>query len=342
MFVSSCFLTTAPSLCSAQSEEFGQPEEQEVAFRYARRYLDLNIRSLDKYTVRLKRQQSRMLSRLARKETRVMARIEDKDSAAYARLRSQGPSFDSLSTLACTNIRNASEAVNRGGIRVLPTIDSLNRIEEFLQSKTQGSVSNAIGAPSEFAEKLKSLNNELSYRKQIEKWSLERMAILKSSLCTEGGSITGLKSMEKTAFYASSRIKAYRELAESPSKLEEKALEYLQGAEGFEKALKRPTASSNAQTLTNGNSQQGANIPISATDLEKMGFQTKQGLQRHFQEGFGSQLSGVKQQVGSQLKDYKGQVTSVSDQIRQAKQSIEQTGGTKRLSFGLIRCEVFL
>lgn len=320
------------SLCRAQPVETVRSEENELTFRYGKRYLDLNIRALDKYAARLKRQQSHMLSRLARKERRLMHKLQRSDSAAYARLRGEGRSFDSLSKLAASPATtNSTKPSFQASANVLPTIDSLKRMHGFLQSGSKGVAVSASPELADYSGKLEDLNTELAHRKQIEKWSAERMASIKSGLGGKPSGIVGVRAMEKTTFYASSRIKAYREIAESPTRLEEKALEYLHGTEGFDRALTKPISSVDmAQAPAQGGlSQSNMSKVANAAELERMGLQTKQGVQSHLQQKFENQLSGAQQHLGKQLKEYQQH----TDDIRQVKQSFRQLKATEKPSF---------
>lgn len=282
----------------------------------------------------MKRQQSYMLSRLARKERRLMSKLRRKDSVAYARLSTEERSFDSLSKLAASpSITDTTKGSLQGSVNASPVIDSLKRVQGFLQSGSMGLAAGTSPEVAGYSSKLENLNKELAYRKQIEKWSAERMATLKSGVGSKASSAVSTRDMEKTVFYASSRIKAYREIAETSTKLEEKALEYLQGTDGFSQALSLPTTSPSVQGVAKGNLQQGVNGTISAADLEHMGFQTKQGLQRHLQQSFGGQLNGAQQQLSGKLKDYQQQIGSATSQAKKAKQDLQQLKGAERPSF---------
>lgn len=75
-------------------------QENEQVYVQGKRYLELNIHSLDKYARRIERTQKHLLKQLKRKEERLARKLLRTDSAAYARLKAQPLSFDSISRLA--------------------------------------------------------------------------------------------------------------------------------------------------------------------------------------------------------------------------------------------------
>lgn len=77
-----------------------QAQENEPVFIQGKKYIDLNVRSLDKYARRLERTQKNLLKKLQRKEQRLAKKLLRTDSAAYARLKAQPLSFDSIAHLA--------------------------------------------------------------------------------------------------------------------------------------------------------------------------------------------------------------------------------------------------
>src|SRR5215217_4233328 len=87
-------------LCLLLQFRIARAQDNEQVYVQAKRYLDLNIHALDKYTKRMERTQQQLLRRLKRQEQRLAKKLLRSDSAAYARLKSQPLSFDSISKLA--------------------------------------------------------------------------------------------------------------------------------------------------------------------------------------------------------------------------------------------------
>src|SRR5215217_7819719 len=117
-------------LCFLQSNQ-ATAQENEQIYIQGRRYMDLNIRALDKYAKRIERTQQHLLRKLKRKEQRLAKRLLRTVSAAYARLKSQPLSFDSISKLSRhpDSATQASRAL-KGGQKA---VDSLKGVYAFVQ-----------------------------------------------------------------------------------------------------------------------------------------------------------------------------------------------------------------
>ena len=80
---------------------FGSLAQEEMnAINYGKRYLDINTRKLEKYTLRLKHQQVSLLKKLSRKEEKLAKKLKSKDSVAYTQLADQPITYDSIQRLS--------------------------------------------------------------------------------------------------------------------------------------------------------------------------------------------------------------------------------------------------
>lgn len=115
---------------TAYGQGYATGEEAQIV-QTGRRYLDLNIHALDKYSSRVERQQKLMLKKLKRKEARFARQLKQKDSAAYARYQSDALSYDSISRLLHPDSATLAAKTKRRANKI---IDSLKGVQSFLQS----------------------------------------------------------------------------------------------------------------------------------------------------------------------------------------------------------------
>lgn len=305
-------------------------QEETVLIHQGKKYIDLNIHSLEKYSKRIDRQQKRLLSKLKRKEHRLERKLKNKDSANYSRLSYHSVSYDSINKLLKPDSVTIASKTARKTNKV---VDSLERIQSFITSKSSG-VNSAINITNNKKE-LAQLQSKLEYQQYINQLIDQRSLNLKNFGNSSTTNIPILKGIQKDAFYGKSKMNAFKQMADEPSKAEEAALEYLQGTDGFEAALK---------PKGNENSMQSA---TSADDLEKMGFQTKRQLNAQLKKQFGNNVASVQEKmsseisnwqqktngIGNELKNTKQQIKAAKTDIQQTKQSIKQLKHTNKLGF---------
>jgi len=300
-----CLLLAAGFTAYGQESAIG--EETQVA-QSGRRYLELNIHALDKYARRVERQQKQLLQRLRKKESRFARQLKQKDSAAYARYKSQPLNYDSISHMLQPD---SVALIYKTRHTTYKVIDSLKGVQSFIQKNAAraGIGTSELG---KYTGELGSLQQKLDYSEYINGLISQHTNNLKG-LGTKVN-IPALSGIEKDLFYGKSKIAAWKQVAEEPSKLEEKALEYLQGTKGFDQALSKATTDLNSMPAG-----------MSADDLEKMGFQTKGSVNKALQEKLGSNISQVQQQMGAQVNEWQDKAQGTLAEVKQAKQQIKQT-----------------
>lgn len=279
-------------------------------------YMRSNIGSLNRYNKRLARTQQRLLRRLARKERKLLSRLKKKDSLAYQKL-SNTPSFDSLQALLHPD--SASLAARTRG-RINSSIDSLKKIQSFVEHKA-GTLPTDAGS---YTGKLDALNQQISYQQYLNEQINSRTTAWKNLSAGLKGKVPNIGGLEKVVFYAKEKLKVWKSIADDPTKLEEEALEYLQGMEGFESAF-----ASKSVEQGPGGMQAGMN----ADQLESLGYQTKRQLNAHLQQQFGDQLSGVQQQLGKQVETYTRPLKETASLTKETKQSLHSLKNTQKPSF---------
>jgi hypothetical protein len=153
---------------------------------------------------------------------------------------------------------------------------------------------------------LSRLQQQLNYQQYINGLIDRRTASLKN-LSGTMAQIPTLNTIGKDVLYGKAKMNVWKQVANDPSIAEEKALEYLQGTEGF-------SFNSNSSAMQNA---------TSVDDLEKMGYQTKRQLNAELQKKFGDNLGQVQQQMGSQVAEWQEQAQGLDKEIRQVKQEVK-------------------
>ena len=302
-------------------------QENEQVYIQGKRYIDINIHSLDKYAKRIERTQQRLLNTLKRKEQRLATRLKHTDSAAYARFKSDPLTYDSISRLSRPDSATLAAKTLRGGQNA---VDSLKGVYQFVQSKV-GKVTNTVSgglngtgvnAPelNGYGSQLNQLQGRLSYDQYISDLTSKRGASLEN-IAGNNSTVTG---MQKELYYAKAKIGEWKKMAEEPSRLEEKALEYLQGTQGFDQSM---------STALNGNSNGGMSGNMSVDELEKMGFQSKRLMSTFLQQKFGKNLGGLQQQLGGEVTKWQDNAQNLQGQLKETKQSLQSLRHTEKPSF---------
>lgn len=279
---------------SAQSQEEG------TTVYYAKRYLDINIQSQNKLNEKVARQQSKVLGKLKKKEQKLSKRLQRKDSAGYAKYTQNNLTYDSISKIQ--QPVKARHTVNR-------TVDSLKGVKKFLEDKAHAT-GDGPSVTDGYDGQLNALKGSTAHNHDINKLIGQRTSYLKGIQGEGGKKVRGLKSISKHSFYSNQKVQAYKEIADEPSRAEVKALEYLQGKEGFNHAL----------SYTEGTSLQNMNGK-SLDELEKMGFQTKRQMQTNLQKKLGGNMESVQQRMGGQIKEYQDNL----NEAKKLKQTAKET-----------------
>ncbi len=287
-------------LLTTSSIASGQEEASNI--QQGKRYLDINLHALDKYSTRLKHQQEHLLKKLKRKEQRFANRLQCKDSTAFTSYKEQPITYDSIRKLLHPDsVALASKSRRRSN----DAIDSLKGVQSFLQSK----LSSLSGKSSElqgYDSRLAILNDELNYRTYINDLISQRTSNLKNlGGIAKGKNIPVLKGIQKQVFYGKAKMNAYKEMADEPSEAEDKALEYLQGRQGFDKYMDNARGG-------DGNDMGSLSPDATSGEIEKMGFQTKQQMQATITQKMGKDLGGFSKQMNKGVKTFQENVSNVS------------------------------
>ena len=281
-------------------------QEEAATVYHAKKYLDINIKSKVKFNQRVAEQQARLLKRLKKKEERFARKLKNKDSGSYVRYTQNNLTFDSISRIQ----KPDADAVTKKPVRAIDRfLDSLKGVKNFLEDKAHVS-GDGPSITDGYDAKLNLLNGEAGHNQQVNGFINQRTAYLKNLRANSGKKIHGLKSIQKQTFYSNEKIQAYKQIADEPSLAEEKALEYLQGKEGFDQAL----------SYTEGTSMKNLNGK-SIDELEKMGFQTQRQVQENLQKKLGNNVGPIQQRMGGQIQEYKDYLDKANDVRETAKET---------------------
>jgi hypothetical protein len=303
-------------------------QESAQVYIAGRRYLNLNIHSLDKYAARFERTQRQLLHRLARRERCLARRLGRTDSAAYARYLANPLTYDSIVRLARTRPDSATLAARarRTGEKA---VDTLKGVYAFLQTKAAGlnniagTATGAAGLGS-YAGQISGLTEQLSYSQYIDQLINQRTASLESI----AGSNSLVTGMQKELYYAKSKIAEWKKIAEEPTKAEELALEYLQGTKGFTLDGAGGTAMGAGPV-----SGVGAGGKVSADDLERMGYQTKRQVAAGLQQKYGSNLGAMQGNLSKEVDKWQSEAQGLAANIKETKQALTGLRNTEKPKF---------
>ncbi len=283
---------------------FSASAQEEVStIYYSKKYLDINIKSQTKLNERVAKQQKKVLEKLKKKEGKLAKRLKRKDSTGYSKYSQNTLTYDSISKIQ--QPIKARYTVNR-------SIDSLKGVKKFLEDKAHVT-GDGPSITDGYDGQLAGLKNTTTHNQDINKLIGQRTSYLKGIQGDGSKKVKGIKSISKQSFYSNQKIQAYKEMADEPSRAEQKVLEYLQGKEGFDQAM----------SYTDGNSLQNMNGK-SMDDLEKMGFQTKRQMQANLQKKLGGNLEPLQQNMGGQIKEYQDKLS----EAKKLKQTAKETKST--------------
>ncbi|WP_162903366.1 hypothetical protein [Taibaiella koreensis] len=286
-------------------------QEAEESVTAATTYLDGRTQDLQQYLNRSGKIRERLLKRLRRQEEKMARRLAAKDSALYRQYMSQKLSYDSIAHLShdTTALAKLSQKKNK-------VIDSLRGVQQFLQKQSgklgaASSLAGKAGVDLPYTDKLNQLQQQLNGQQQLDELIRQRTSSLQQ--LAQGQNIGGLAQLQKNVYYAQEKMKSWKALADDPDEAEEKAMEYLQGTEGFSDYLN-----------TGDKAFGGLGNNATAADLQRMGFQTKDQVNSMLQEKLGSSLGAVQQQMGQQLQDYTGKLDGIKGKLGEVKSSVDE------------------
>lgn len=309
-----CFVVSVLLLLSAGNMR-GHAQEAAENSEHAAAYLDSRTSAMDKYLQRSQRIQQKLLRRLKKQEACVMKQLAAKDSTLYKQYLDMPLTYDSIAALS-----KDTGVLNQKAGKRNATIDSLKGVQQFIQ-KQSGKLNAAASLAGEelpggeYTVKLSELQSKLNAEQQIKDLIRQRGNALEQ--LAGSNNIAGLQNIQKKVYYAEEKMKAWRQLANNPDEAEEKAMEYLQGVEGFDNYLN-----------TNKSAFGGLGNNATAADLQSMGYQTKSQVGKMLQDKLGNNLAAVQQSMGEQVQQFIEKLNGVTDKVKEAKGAVNEAKQT--------------
>ncbi|RKE52420.1 hypothetical protein DFQ12_2656 [Sphingobacterium detergens] len=282
--------------------------QQNSTLDAANKYMEHKTYDIEKYLNRSQRIQKHLLRVLKKKEVQIRQKLAAKDSLLYRQFTSMNLTYDSIARL----LHDTTSLVHRGNSRNT-TIDSLKGLQRFIQQQAAklSDAKSLVGQslPDEdYTAKLSELQSRLNAEGQVKELIQMRTQSLEQLVGKVD--IPGLQAIQKQVYYSQEKMKAWRDLADDPDAAEEKALEYLQGIEGFENNIIN-------KNLAFG----GLGVSATAADLQSIGYQTKDQMKGILQTKFGGNLQAVQQRMGEQIQQFSEKLNGVKDKVTEAKQA---------------------
>jgi hypothetical protein len=276
------------------------------------------LKKINRFAEKESRSTQKLLKKLSKKEKKFLRHVAQKDTVQEIQL-GKSLSFDSIRNLATHT--EAQTGYTKVKSEFTKTVDSLKKLAAFAnqkisQANTKLNQKDIQGINTNDIDGLENKLNANQYiQQQIQTRTKTLQGVGKSRKYTKG-----LGSISKQTFYYKQKLTAFKNIANDPTILEEKALEYLSGMEGFEKSM-------NTNPLPmNGNSQASIQQAKTVEDLEKMGYQTKRQVKTQMDKQFGMKTPEEINQVNTKFKEAKTQLTSYTNQAKSAKEQIKKLG----------------
>lgn len=176
------------------------------------------------------------------------------------------------------------------------------------------------GTSEMYEGKLNELEAQLNVNEQARNLIQSRTnSLLVLGKTTQAGQ--SLKGISKQSYYYQQRVNALQQVATDPGVLEQKALAYLQGLQGFDEALASSPLGSNDPT--------GMHNSQTAEDLERRGYQTKRQVQKQLTNQFGFKTPEQMKELNAKFKEGKNQLAQLAEgrkTISMAKQQLTSLG----------------
>lgn len=307
-----CLLLFCLPVCAYSQEENGLPPLQ------GGRYIQLKVKKLRKFDSRISRQQNRLLRKLRTKEIHLEKHLANNDSVGYSVYKRQVITFDSIGKISGSENGHSIEKFSRQRNSV---VDSIKVIQSFTRAELNPTPFELQRQTND--NELNELQVKLNLRKYVNQLIKDRAANLGNIQSSEG-KLSQLTGIQKQVFYCNARMKAFKDIADEPTKAEANALEILQGTNGFENAMNK-----SGDAITMGGQDLGSSTPA---QLEKQGYQTKHLFQASLQQHFGKNVSDISKQIGSQVNAVQEREKEISN-ARDAKTLFDKGKNIEKPAF---------
>jgi phage host-nuclease inhibitor protein Gam len=254
---------------------------------------------------KIDRQTERYLNKLAKREEQLRRKLARIDSAGAAALfNGTAAKYKQLKS----GIHNKTAAVQE----YIPRLDSLGTSLKFLQANN-GLINASVANLSKSLQQVQQLQSKLGQTEQVKQFIKERKEQIKQALQRYTKLPKGIgKQLErynKQAYYYAAQIREYKEMLNSPEKIERKALELLNKIPAFQQFMKQ---NSMLAGLFEVPSNYGSSLA---------GLQTRASVQGLIQQRMAAMGPGAAQTIQQNIQ-------AAQSQLNQLKNKFSGTGNT--------------
>ena len=223
-------LCILPAWISVRAQDISALADSTEVVHAAEVYIQKQYRQHLQYQHKASRAQNRMLRRLERRENRIEARLRRSDSALYAQYQKlNAAGFDSIRKTA----GDTALLKRQAGDKPVKALDSLKKIQSFIQQKISGTGSTDLSVPG-----MDQLNSQLNAQEYL-KTQLKKRSDALNRLLGQSPFASELSRLNRTFGYGSQQVQYWKKIIQDPDAAEQKALNLLQGVEGFNEMLSR-------------------------------------------------------------------------------------------------------
>lgn len=292
-------------------------ESQEAFQKQSVKYIDLRLSKINKLYKQQDRQIKKALKRLSKKEKRLRAKYKKQDSLLKVKLR-RSVGYDSLQSVYANKKANAGKVKLRRSVH--KGLDSLSTIQSYANkklrlAKDKGLINSTNSLPNTSSQ-IDGLKSKLAVQQEMQGLISQYSNQFKNAFGSIGNK-ADLKGLNKELFYYKQKIKAFKNIANEPERLEELALEYLKGTKGFESALSNGVRKQSSQGAV---SMQG----MKPEDLERMGFQTKRSVRKQLNKKFNLKQPEKLKAFKNKIAKAKQEFNKLKTQKSQLKKQLEE------------------
>jgi uncharacterized protein YoxC len=253
---------------------------------------------------KIDRQTERYLNKLAKREEKLRRKLARIDSAGAAALfNGTAAKYKQLQA----GIKNKSATIQE----YIPRLDSLGTSLKFLQANN-GLINGSVANLSKSLQQVQQLQSKLGQTEQVKQFIKERKEQIKQALQRYTKLPKGIgKQLErynKQAYYYAAQIREYKELLNSPEKIERKALELLNKLPAFQQFMKQNSMLAGLFRL-----------PDNAADPSQAlaGLQTRAQVQQLLQTRIAAGGPGAMNQFRENIQAAQSQLTALKNKANQ-------------------------
>lgn len=264
----------------------------------------------------LTQQTEKMLQKMAQRESQMQRQLSGSDSLGAKQLFSNSQQQYAV-LLQKLKAGTASQHLAVSGA-YQPYVDSLQGSLSFLKQNSQLVTGSSLNIPSQIqgaSMSLQSVQARLQIATQAKTFVQQRKQQISAYIAQHANfqSLLGKPygAMNQEAYYYSQRLQQYRDLLNSPDKMEKQALARLSGLPAFQSFIKNNSQLSGLFKLPGGGGGAGSAQPLPGLQTHAQIAQQVQGQLTASGPNGVDALQSKLQSAQSQLNSYKGKLTQL-------------------------------